>query len=107
MMPSVERSIRQGHEGFSGTIYSRQRIDPADICALYFVWSASRFFVLAHDHNAVRWENDDKLVPLTWISTQCYLARSLQARSPRQQQYIVKIDTVWKHFTLDLRIRRN
>ena len=40
-----------------------------------------------------------KLAPLTWISTQCCFARSLQARSLRQQQFIVKIGTVRKHFT--------
>ena len=84
MMPSVQRSIHQGHEGFSGTIYSRQRINPADNVlnrALYFGRRASRFCVLAHDHNAVRWENHENwphlhgLVPSAALLARFRLAR--------------------------------
>ena len=56
MMASVKKSIHQGHEGFSELFRGRQCKVPAFAHCIWHGLRALHFCVLAHDHNAMRWD---------------------------------------------------
>ena len=62
MMASVQRSIHQSHEGLVN--YLETDNVGSCICALHFGLHTLYFCVLAHDHNMMRWDKFEKLVPL-------------------------------------------